>query len=155
MATLFDGFYQMGFVATDLDRATAALARRFGIEKFRRRRAAEWMESAHGWAGPVMIELIALQPGAEVPAVYRDCAPADPAGVRLHHHGYRVADADGWAAVERRIEQAGLAVAMQGTAMEGQLRYLYADTRAALGFYSEFVCLTGAALSLYDDVPRN
>ena len=39
--------------------------------------------------------------------------------------------------------------------MDGQLNYLNVDTRAATGVYSEYVYLTGAATSLYDDVPRN
>jgi hypothetical protein len=39
MPTMFDGFYQIGFIARDLDRAVALLGRRPGISMFRHRRA--------------------------------------------------------------------------------------------------------------------
>lgn len=153
MATMFKGFFQLGFVARDLEGATAMLSRRYGVERFRRRRATEWMESAHAWIGDVMIEVIAIGTGA--PALYGDCLADDPAARRLHHHGFRVADADAWAAIERRVAEDGLATPMKGTVMDGQLNYMYVDTRADLGIYSEFIHLTGAATTLYDDVPRN
>lgn len=153
MTTLFDGFYQMGFVARDLDRATEALARTQGVTRFRRKTASPWMETAHAWIGSVMIELIMIKPGA--PEIYEDYVPDDPAAIRLHHHGFRVADATAWDAINRRVTDAGLATPMQGAVMDGQLNYLYVDTRAAIGVYSEYVYLTGAATSLYDNVPRN
>lgn len=153
MTTLFDGFYQMGFVARDLDRATEALSRRHGVTRFRRKRASEWMDSAHAWIGATMIELIMIRPGA--PEIYEAYVPDDPAAIRLHHHGFRVPDADAWDKVNRLVAEAGFATPMKGAAMDGQLNYLYADTRAATGIYSEYVYLTGAAASLYDDVPRN
>jgi len=153
MTTLFDGFYQMGFVARDLDRAIEALGRSHGVTRFRRRMASETMESAHAWIGATMIELIALRPGA--PDIYAAYVPDDPAAIRLHHHGFRVADAAAWEEVNRRIAEAGFATPMKGAAMEGQLHYLYADTRAATGIYSEYVYLTGKATTLYDDVPCN
>lgn len=153
MSTLFDGFYQMGFVARDLDRATQVLGKTHGVTRFRRKRTSEWMESAHAWIGSTMIELIAIQPGA--PDIYEAYVPDDPAAVRLHHHGFRVADEEGWTAINRQIADAGFATPMKGAAMDGQLNYLYVDTRSATGIYSEFVYLTGAATAIYDDVPRN
>lgn len=153
MTTLFDNFYQMGFVARDLDRATEALGRSHGIKRFRRKRASEWMDSAHAWIGQMMIELIAIRPGA--PEIYVDYVPDAPAAIRLHHHGFRVADANAWEEINRRVTDAGFATPMKGAAMDGQLNYLYVDTRAATGIYSEYVWLTGAAATLYDDVPHN
>lgn len=153
MTTLFDGFYQMGFVARDLDRATQALARSHGISRFRRKRTSDVMDSAHAWIGATMIELIAIRPGA--PELYFPYLPDDPDAVRLHHYGFRVADSTAWDAVNHRVAAAGYATPLKGAAMDGQLNYLYVDTRAATGIYSEFVYLTGIATSLYDDVPYN
>ena len=153
MAILLDGFYQMGFVACDLDRATHALAESYGITRFRRKQSSPTIDAAHAWVGNLMIELIAIRPGA--PDIYEAFVPEDPAAIRLHHHGYRVADAEAWAAVQERIAKAGYATPMKGAAMDGQLNYLYADTRSITGLYSEFVYLTGAATAIYDDVPRN
>lgn len=153
MNTLFDGFYQMGFVARDLDRATKALAASHGITRFRRKATSATMESAHAWIGSIMIELIAVHP--EGPDIYQSYVPDDPSAVRLHHHGFRVADAAAWDAVNRRVAQAGYATPMKGAVMNGQLNYLYVDTRSVIGIYSEFVYLTGDATAIYDDVPQN
>jgi len=146
-------FYQMSFIARDLDRATEALSRRFGITRFRRRQSAPWLETAHAWSADAMIEVMLIGEGA--PALYAGYTPEDPAAIRLHHHGYRVADEAGWAAIERRVADAGLEAPMKGAAMNGDLRFLYVDTRRELGLYSEFVMLGGSAAGLYDDVPRN
>ena len=153
MATLFDGFYQMGFVARNLDQATDALARRFGIRRFRRKASSPFMDAAHAWVGSTMLEIIQIRQGA--PEIYEAYVPDEPSAVRLHHHGFRVADAAAWDEVNRRIDEAGLATPMRGAVMDGQLNYIYADTRADTGVYSEYVYLTGAATSIYDDVPHN
>lgn len=153
MATLFDNFYQMGFIARDLDAATAMMGRTHGVTRWRRKRSSPTMQAAHAWAGNVMLELIQLDPGA--PAIYDGYVPEDPAAVRLHHHGFRIPDENAWAQVNRAVQEAGLATPMQGSVMDGQLNYLYADTLALTGIYSEYVFLKGAALSLYDDVPHN
>jgi hypothetical protein len=146
-------FYQMGFVARDLDRATEAMGRRFGVTRFRRKRSSDWMETAHAWTADAMIELMVLGEGA--PALYSGYLPDAMSAVRLHHHGYRVADEAGWAAIERRVADAGLDAPMKGAVMNGDLHFMYVDTRAELGIYSEFVMLRGSASGLYDDVPRN
>ncbi|MFC0304087.1 VOC family protein [Rhizorhabdus histidinilytica] len=146
------GFYQFGFVTRDLDAATARLGARYGIAHFRRRQANPWMETAHAYAGPSMIEIIAV--GEAAPALYRDHLPDDGIA-RLHHLGYRIAGAAGWEALEEAISASGLAAPMKGAVMDGHLRYAYVDTRADLGIYTEYVCLTGPAERLYDDVPRH
>ena len=145
-------FYQFGFVARDLDAAIDQLGTRYGITRFRRKRANEWMESAHAYAGASMIEIIAVSDGA--PALYTDYLPDDGAA-RLHHLGYRVADPAAWARLEAALAYSGVAAPFKGAVMDGHLRYAYVDTRADLGIYSEYVCLTGPAANIYDDVPRN
>jgi hypothetical protein len=153
MATLFDGFYQMGFVVADIAAAMETLGRVHGVTRFRHRAGAAWMDAAHAWVGSTMIELIELREGA--PAIYTAEPPPAAGAMRLHHHGYRVQDEAAWHAICARIDAAGLATPMRGAVMNGALNYLYADTRALTGIYSEFVFLTGEALAIYDDVPRN
>lgn len=145
-------FYQLGFVTRDLGRATELLGGRYGIRRFRRKRANDWMESAHAFAGETMIELIAVGEGA--PPLYTAHLPADETA-RLHHLGYRIPDTASWERLESAIAGSGLATPLKGAAMDGHLRYAYVDTRADLGIYTEYVCLTGAAERIYDDVPRN
>lgn len=151
--TRFEGFYQLGFVARDLDRAMAMLSMRYGVTRFREKRADPQMETAHAYAGAMMLEIIAIpQDGLEL---YRGYIPDKAEAIRLHHHGFRVAEPDRWEEIAAAIEASGQATAMKGAVMDGHLRYLYADTRADLGIYSEYVCLTGPALGIYDDVPHN
>jgi hypothetical protein len=73
----------------------------------------------------------------------------------VNHHGFRARDAEAWAEINRKIDARGLDTPLRGAVMEGQLNYLYVDTCAELGAYSENVYLTGAAIGIYDDVPRN
>ena len=49
-------FYQMGFIATDLERATERLARDHGIHRFRRKQTSPAMQAAHAWVGDVMVK---------------------------------------------------------------------------------------------------
>jgi len=151
--TLFDGFYQLGFVARNLDRAVEALGERYGVRIFRRKQASPTMRTAHAYAGDIMLEIIEVSDGGL--ALYRDHLPLRDEAVHLHHHGFRVADVARWAEVVAAVDGRGLATPLRGTVMDGHLRYLYADTRDEIGIYSEYVCLTGAALAIYDDVPHN
>ena len=153
MVSLFDNFYQMGFVARDLEKATAAMARFHGVSKWRITNLSSTMEAAHAWIGSTMLELIRVLPGA--PGIYDAYVPEDPAAVRLHHHGYRVNDEGDWKAINHLVEKAGFATPLKGCLMDGQFRYLYADTRALTGIYSEYTFREGAATAMYDGVPHN
>ncbi len=147
----FTGFYQLGFIGVDLDRATAKLAARHGIEKWRRKRHSPSLETAHAYAGAVMVEVICNTDDREI---YRGFRPESGEAVRLHHHGYRVADEAQWAEVNDAAHQTGFAC-FPSSAFDGQLKLIYLDTRPDLGIWSEYVYLTGDALHYYDDVPRN
>lgn len=147
----FAGFYQLGFIGRDLDRATARLAARYGIERFRRKRHTETLETAHAYAGEVMVEVICCTDERPVYAGFR---PEADEAVRLHHHGFRVADAAQWEEVQAAAAASGFP-AYPSSAFAGQLQLIYLDTRADLGIWSEYVYLTGEALHYYDDVPRN
>ncbi|MCK9542587.1 MAG: VOC family protein [Novosphingobium sp.] len=151
-APMFNGLYQMGFVTDDLDAAQERLGRRFGISRFRVQRNDQRMSTAHAFAGDMMVEII--QPGPEAPAVYHENVPGGGA-VRLHHLGYRVPDVENWEKLLAQVDAEGWATPIRGAVMDGHLRFVYVDTLADLGIYQEYVCLTGPALHLYDDVPAN
>jgi hypothetical protein len=151
-APLFNGLYQMGFVTDDLEAAQDRLGKRFGIERFRVKRDAARMSTAHAYAGDMMVEVI--QPGPKASAVYQENVPSGGA-VRLHHLGYRVPDLENWDKLIAQVDREGWATPIRGAIMEGHLRFIYVDTLAELGIYQEYVCLTGPALHLYDDVPAN
>lgn len=145
-------FYQFGYVTRDLDAATKLLGERYGVSRFRHRQANEWMTTAHAYAGPSMLEIIAVT--AAAPRLYTDYL-TDDAVARLHHLGHRIADEAEWEKFETALAASGLAAPMKGAVMDGHLRYAYVDTRADLGIYTEYVCLTGPASTMYDDIPHN
>lgn len=151
-APLFNGLYQMGFVTDDLDAAQERLGRRFGITRFRVKLDPQRMSTAHAYAGDMMVEII--KPGPEANAVYHANVPTGGA-VRLHHLGYRVPDVENWDRLIAHVDREGWATPVRGAVMDGHLRFVYVDTLADLGIYQEYVCLTGPAVHLYDDVPAN
>lgn len=151
-APLFNGLYQMGFVTDDLDAAQERLGRRFGISRFRVKLDPQRMSTAHAYGGDMMIEII--KPGPEANPVYHENVPTGGA-VRLHHLGYRVPDVANWERLVGQIDREGWATPVRGAVMDGHLRFIYVDTLADLGIYQEYVCLTGPAVHLYDDVPAN
>ena len=151
-APLFNGLYQLGFITANLDAAQSHLARRFGINQFRVRHDGARGSTAHAYAGDMMIEVIS--PGPEASPVYLEALPSGD-GVRLHHMGHMVPDLEKWQEIEAIVAREGWDTPLRGAVMEGHLRYLYIDTRADLGYYQEYVCLTGPARHIYDDVPAN
>lgn len=151
-APLFDGQYHMGFITSDIEAAQEQLAARFGIKRYRVKHNPEAIWSAHAFAGDMMIEIV--QPGPQAPPVYLQDRPGGGA-VCLHHIGYLVRDPARFAKLEADIDQQGWETPMRGVGMEGHLRFIFVDSRQFLGFFQEYVCLTGPALHLYDDVPLN
>lgn len=147
------GFYQFGYVTRDLDAAIETLRTQFGIEHYRRKRNAPWMEAVHAWTGDTQIEVLQLGEGA--PEMYFDYIPEQPGKLRLHHLGRRLGSIEEWKALERVIDDTKLDTPLRADAMDGHLRAIYVDTRDLLGIYSEYVFFSGPALNIYDDVPRN
>jgi hypothetical protein len=146
-------FYQFGYVTKDLEAAAATLRTQFGIERFRRKRNAEWMEALHAWTGDTQIEVLQLGQGA--PQMYLEYIPAEPGKLRLQHLGRHIDTLEEWECLEKAVAKTGLDTPLRANAMDGQLRALYVDTRDLLGIYSEYVYLSGGALNMYDDIPQN
>lgn len=147
------GFYQFGYVTKDLDAAVETLRERFGIENYRRKQNAPYMEAVHAWTGDTMIEV--LQVTDEAPALYTEMIPDTPGELQLHHLGRRLADDAEWERTKQAIDRLGLDVPMWIDVMDGDLQGAYIDTRKDLGIYSEYVLIKGSASGIYDDVPRN
>jgi catechol 2,3-dioxygenase-like lactoylglutathione lyase family enzyme len=151
-APLFDGQYHLAFVTADIEAAQECLAAQFGIREYRVRHNPQAIWSAHAFAGDMMIEIV--QPGPDAPPVFHQDRPGGGA-VRLHHIGYRVRDAQRFSEIEAIVEREGWETPLRSSSMDGHLRVIFIDARATLGFFQEYVLLTGPALRLYDDVPFN
>ena len=151
-APMFDGQYHMAFITADIEAAQERMATRFGIRNYRVKRNPEAIWSAHAFAGDMMIEIV--QPGPQAPPVFLEDRPGGGA-VRLHHLGYLVRDAERFDEIEAIVEREGWKTPLRSTAMDGHLRVIFVDARADLGYYQEYVFLSGPALNLDDDVPIN
>jgi hypothetical protein len=151
-APMFDGQYQMGFITSDIEAAQERLAARFGIAKYRVKCDPQAIWSAHAFAGDMMIEIV--QPGPQAPPVFIEDRRGEGA-VRLHHLGYLVRTRERFDEIAAIVEREGWLTPLRTTAMDGHLQVIFVDARADLGYYQEYVFLTGPALGLYGDVPVN
>lgn len=152
--TLFDGFFQIGYVGRDIDGVCDTLGRQFGVTKVRRQHRIEWLQAVHTWVGDMMIEVLIPERGAL--ALYDDYIPEDPGKMNVHHHGFWTIDPAKWAATRAMVEQQRLPIAVEATIWNDELHMMYVDTRAQFGVYSEYILMTGSAITdYYADVPHN
>lgn len=156
MRHLFSGFFQLGYVTRDLDSACAAYREKFGPVEFTintpgpiNGAPAPTRRIALAYIDDVMTEIIEPDPGQRT--IYDDAVPASAGPIRLHHFGYLIDDHQ---AMLKRLEQMGYEVPLHGS-MAGVLDYSYADSRADLGHFCEFIRLEEAGRAYFDSVPRN
>lgn len=156
-------FFQIAYVARDLDRATAACGALYGLTRFQvtrdvpiQTRAGEaGLHFALAFSGDAQIEVI--QPAGGADEIYRNGLPTDGAAMRLHHLGHLIDHEPTWHAVTQAIAQSGLDVPVSGVFRhEGValMHYAYVDTRATLGHYLEYMYQTEGGRDLFSQVPR-
>lgn len=144
---IFANHFQNAYVTRDIDAAVERLTRHYGIDRFihfdpdamvqtpagprhlKARAALGWIDAS------LMIELV--QPGPGTVDIYSEALPADDS-LRFHHIAMRTAD---WAATRRAMDERGWPIAMELEMAEG-LNFLYADARAELGHYVEYIWAT-------------
>lgn len=155
MSYFFSGFFQLGYVTRDLDAALAGWRERFGAIEFLVTEPAvidgvapPTRRIALAYIDAVMIEIIEPDPGQQT--IYDDALAEDPGVIRLHHLGHLI---DDHAAMLTRLATMGYDVPLHGT-MPGILDYSYADTRADLGHFSEFIRLDEGGHAFFGAVPR-
>lgn len=157
---LITGLFQICYVTKDLDAGMRRLTASYGIDRFRIKRDVESMpgmpkmsmHQAHVFVGAVQIELI--QPAGGDDALYREVCAADGAAIRHHHFGLWVDDAAEYADLPATLAQLGISMAFNASIPDigGAI---YADTRAELGHYLEYVHLAPEVKRVYyADVPR-
>jgi len=149
--TLFNHFFQYGFVARDVDGALGTLRERYGVQKAVVREMFDWLTVALAWSGETMVEVIVAEPGHML--LYDDHKPAERGALRLHHLGFLMPDRPAWEKAEDMIRADGLTIPFQGQVPGVDV--MYVDTRADLGLYTEYVRLYGEGERYFHDVPRN
>jgi hypothetical protein len=150
---LLQGFFQFGYVTTDLDAAMALYRDRFNVPEFLLldvSGAPSGFRVGLAWIGAAMVELI--QPGDEPRPLYAEALPK--AGIRLHHLGYRVHEAARWSGILAGLAAHDLPILRMQTPDPDCLECLYADARPQLGHYLEFVWTKAGKPDFFADVPR-
>jgi len=157
---LLSGLYQIGYVTRDLDAGVRQLQAIHGIERFRIKRDVRGMagmpemlmHQAHVFIGAVQLELI--QPAGGDDALYRDVCAADSGAIRHHHFGMWVDDEAEYAGLRAALAEQNIPVVFDAKIPDigGAI---YADTRATLGHYLEYVHLIPEVKGrYYADVPQ-
>lgn len=149
--SLFGRFFQLGYVTRDLDAAMAEFSRRFGPAEFQVIEATEpnihTRRIALTWIGATMTEII--EPNASVPSLYVDSIPATAGPIRFHHIGCLIED---YPAALHRLRTEGYAIPMFLSYGE-VLDCCYADARAHLGHYLEYIRLGPEGKKWFASVP--
>jgi hypothetical protein len=150
--------FQLAYAVPDIRDAVGIGQSYFGIPEFQinldvpieTRSGVAKCHFALAFIGETQIELI--QPAGGADAVYRDALPTT-GNMRLHHVGVLIRDSASWTRQKSEIEAAGLQTPVGGD-FAGLMHYLYADTRADLGHYIEYMYQTEAGADLFDAVPK-
>jgi hypothetical protein len=153
--SLLAQFFQHAYVTNDMARAKKQFADRWGIPSFLefdsemevdtpRGREPSQLRIALAFVGDLQIELI--QPlGGGGASIYQQVLPAGGYKVVWHHFGYFLpAGPEAWSEFRSRVGNAEYPLAIEGhiTTKYGEVRYVYLDTYAELGHYSEYIWST-------------
>lgn len=157
MTGLLDGFFQQGYLTTDLDRAVALYRERFGAASFftfdtSTMSAESPIKVGLAWIGGVMVELI--EPLGPPAPVYAGHLPEDGFAIRFHHMGYITEDPSKWQEGVAALEAQGMPVALKREG-SGWIDLCYFDARATLGHHLEFVLAHPAGKEFLAQVPTN
>ena len=155
MTHYFDGFFQFGYVTRNLDAAIATFNEKFGPVEFTKfdpvgpdGSASPTRRLALTYINDLMYELI--EPDPDQKTIYDDVIPATDGPLHLHHFGFLIDDHQ---ATLDKLAGMGYALPMYGS-IPGFMDFSYADTRADLGVFSEFIRLDQGGRDFFDAVPR-
>jgi catechol 2,3-dioxygenase-like lactoylglutathione lyase family enzyme len=147
--------FQIAYATTDMDRALALFADRFGVREFRRLAGplakGGQIRMEIGWAGGVMYELLwAEGPGSEV---FRAGLPDEGFAIVPHHLGYRVSTAEDWEALHREVEAKGLEI-LHRTDAPGFLKAIIV-AEPDLGHFLEYILPEAGGVDFFETSPSN
>ncbi len=150
------GFFQIGYVSNDLDRAQRLLGEQFGIENFHQMLDLDFDEKtriciATAYVGETMIEIIT--PTGTGEDIYSMHLPSNEDFViRHHHYGHLYTREEDWLHVQSMIRKHPV---VYHSEMEGLIEAVYIDTRSTLGHYLEYIYATPAGLEFLNQAPQN
>lgn len=150
------GFFQIGYVSNDFDRAQKVLGEQFGITKYHQMLDLDFNEEtkisiATAYVGETMIEVITPKGTGE--DIYSTHMPAgDEFVIRHHHFCHLYTNQQDWLHMQSLIEKHPVVFRSE---MEGLIEAMYVDVRSTLGHYLEYVYATPAGLAFLNQAPQN
>jgi hypothetical protein len=153
---LFNNFFQLGYVTSNLAKALENYRRRFGPVEFQvmdtpPEYVSPIRRGSFAWMGSLMIEVNEIDTSR--PSIYAASVPQADGAIGLHHTGYLVDDHE---ATLRKIKQEGYEIPVADSMKDGSgtiLDFCYADTRKDLGHYCEFIRLDKGGRDWFSSVP--
>lgn len=147
---LLEGHYQNAYVTRDLEESLTTLRSLYGVQDPKHFQAEIEVKTPTGsgtlvskiafiWIGNLQYELI--EPISGPDSIYRDALPEQ--GLRPHHICMRSHD---WERTLTELDRHKLPIVLEGNSSSG-LKFVYADARATLGHYLEFVSMPQAIWS--------
>lgn len=151
--TIFRDVFQIAYVTNDLEQAVQVMRDQYGCGDFVYFSGLPdaLTDFALGYSGSTMFEL--MQPLLASGDFYSDhLGNAEGFALRHHHFGMLVETTEGVSAIRSAHVSLGHPIVYEGH-MEGAVEYLYADCRASLGHYLEYIRLEDGGRQMFASVP--
>lgn len=145
--------FQVAYVTNDLEAAAWLMRDAYGWGEFLFMRdiPGSLTDIALAYSGATMIEL--MQPLAVAGDFYSDhLGQGEGLRIRHHHFGMLADTREDLAAIRAGHVALGNAIVLEGE-VPGALDYLYADCRASLGHYLEYIRLDEGGRQMFAAVP--
>jgi hypothetical protein len=163
---LFDGFFQLAYVTTDLEQAMATFKEHYGVERYLTIPMDTTVDTPAGpratrlrisfaYAGDTQIELIQPLEGNTV-ELYWDGLPRDSAtfALRFHHMAFMLPSRAAWDAFRASLAATPERIAFESPFDAQASQYLYLDAKQRLGHYTEYMWLNNEGAGLFASIPR-
>jgi hypothetical protein len=161
----YTGFFQFGYVTTDVGQAEANLKKNFGVKNFLNigvmksdvfladgRAVTNELILSFANVGDQQVELI--QPVNDPSGLYSGALPQrDGFAMVLHHLGHRFFDIAQWNQFRSQLDLNSHKLAFENNG--GAAHYVYTDERDSLGHFLEYMWLDEQGSALFDAIPNN
>lgn len=156
----FADLYQIGYVATDADRAMELFREHHGIPAFKDVGPLNLKLDGGGtvtiriamcFVDKLQIEII--QPIGGADHIYRSALPASGFGMVLHHLARRVETLEALEAMRAELVRKGETIAISGGDPK-MSRFFYVDARPTLSLYVEYLYISPERLAVHSAFPR-
>jgi hypothetical protein len=152
---LFNDYFQMAYVTTDLERGQKEFSDRFGIKEFKTITGnpidGDLVSISLAWVGGHMYELIKCTGTGPTAQMYNERLPTSGFAIRHHHLGFMIGDQAGWDALRGEIKRTGYKITMD-MKMDGFMHAIYIEV-PILGHYLEYIFAEPSGIEFLETVP--